>query len=39
VQRIIHKYGLLAHLPFEITPHVFRHSYAHSTYLTAGWRT
>lgn len=28
VQRIIGKYGRLAHLPYSITPHVFRHSYA-----------
>lgn len=28
VQRIIRKYGLLAHLPFEVTPHVMRHSFA-----------
>lgn len=28
VQRIISKYGRLAHLPFEVTPHVMRHSFA-----------
>lgn len=28
VQRIISKYGKLAHLPFEMTPHVMRHSFA-----------
>lgn len=28
VQRIIAKYGLLAHLPYSITPHVMRHSFA-----------
>ncbi|MFH2085817.1 MAG: tyrosine-type recombinase/integrase [bacterium] len=28
VQRIILKYGRLAHLPFTITPHVMRHSFA-----------
>jgi len=28
VQRIIAKYGRLAHLPYSITPHVFRHSMA-----------
>lgn len=28
VQRIIGKYGRLAHLPYSITPHTFRHSYA-----------
>ena len=28
VQRIIRRYGLLAHLPFEVTPHVMRHSFA-----------
>lgn len=28
VQRIIAKYGLLAHLPYSITPHVLRHSFA-----------
>lgn len=28
VQRIIRKYGLMAHLPFEVTPHVMRHSFA-----------
>jgi site-specific recombinase XerD len=28
VQRIIGKYGRLAHLPYSITPHVMRHSFA-----------
>lgn len=28
VQRIIAKYGRLAHLPFAVTPHVMRHSFA-----------
>ena len=28
VQRIIAKYGRLAHLPYSITPHVMRHSFA-----------
>lgn len=28
VQRIIAKYGVLAHLPMSITPHVMRHSFA-----------
>lgn len=28
VQRIIRHYGRLAHLPFEVTPHVMRHSFA-----------
>lgn len=28
VQRVIGKYGRLAHLPYSITPHVMRHSYA-----------
>jgi site-specific recombinase XerD len=28
VQRIIAKYGTLAHLPYSITPHVMRHSFA-----------
>lgn len=28
VQRIIGKYGRLAHLPYVITPHVMRHSFA-----------
>ncbi len=28
VQRIIGKYGRLAHLPYTITPHVMRHSFA-----------
>lgn len=28
VQRIIAKYGRLAHLPYSVTPHVMRHSFA-----------
>jgi len=28
VQRIIAKYGRLAHLPYSVTPHTIRHSYA-----------
>jgi site-specific recombinase XerD len=28
VQRIVAKYGRLAHLPYSITPHVMRHSFA-----------
>lgn len=28
VQRAIKKYGRLAHLPFQVTPHVLRHSFA-----------
>lgn len=28
VQRIVKKYGQLCRLPFEVTPHVLRHSYA-----------
>jgi site-specific recombinase XerD len=28
VQRLIHNYGRLAHLPFAMTPHVMRHTFA-----------
>lgn len=28
IQRIVTKYGHLAHLPFEVSPHVLRHSFA-----------
>jgi len=28
VQRLIHHYGRLAHLPFAMTPHVIRHTFA-----------
>lgn len=28
IQRIVSKYGMLAHLPYSITPHVMRHSFA-----------
>jgi site-specific recombinase XerD len=28
VQRLIHKYAMLAGIPKKVTPHVFRHSFA-----------